>query len=122
MFINTEHTYLQWKRGLRKSKKLKRLMMKFVRSSFSTARVAGHTDKFFMMLLFKAIQFSVTSDITVHYGLLLKGNRITIPSAFHLDILDKLHSGHQGISKCKRQSTTSSVVARPQLTIRRDDT
>ena len=32
---------------------------------------------------------SVSSEISVHCGLLLKGNRIIIPSALHLDILDK---------------------------------
>ena len=44
------------------------------------------------------------SEITVNNGLLLKGNRIIIPSVLHLDILDKLHSGHQGISKCRERA------------------
>ena len=32
---------------------------------------------------------SVASQLTVHNGLLLKGTRIVIPSALHLDILDQ---------------------------------
>ena len=47
---------------------------------------------------------SVASEITVHGRLLLKGNRIIIPSVLRLDILDKLHSGHQGISKCRERA------------------
>ena len=47
---------------------------------------------------------SVASEITVHGGLLLKSNRIIIPSVLRLDILDKLHSGHQGISKCRERA------------------
>ena len=42
---------------------------------------------------------SATSQLTVHDGLLLKGTRIVIPSVLRLDILDQLHSGHQGITK-----------------------
>ena len=47
---------------------------------------------------------SAASEITVNNGLLLKGNRIIIPSVLRLDILDKLHSGHQGISKCRERA------------------
>ena len=43
-------------------------------------------------------------EITVNDGLLLKGNRIIIPSVLCLDILDKLHSGYQGISKCRERA------------------
>ena len=47
---------------------------------------------------------SAASKISVNNGLLLKGNRIIIPSVLRLDILDKLHSGHQGISKCRERA------------------
>ena len=47
---------------------------------------------------------SAASEITVNNGLLLKGNRIIVPSVLRLDILDKLHSGHQGISKCRERA------------------
>jgi len=47
---------------------------------------------------------SVASQLTVHDGLLLKGTRIVMPLAFRFDILDQLHSGHQGITKCRARA------------------
>ena len=47
---------------------------------------------------------SVASDLTVHEGLLLRGSRIVIPTMLRLDILDQLHSGHQGITKCRARA------------------
>ena len=51
---------------------------------------------------------SIASELTVHDGLLLKGNRIVIPSILRLNILDQLHSGHQGISKCRARAQQSA--------------
>nr|XP_040578314.1 uncharacterized protein K02A2.6-like [Lepeophtheirus salmonis] len=34
-------------------------------------------------------------------GLLMMGTRVVIPSAMKLDVLDRIHEGHQGIVKCK---------------------
>ncbi|XP_031335291.1 uncharacterized protein K02A2.6-like [Photinus pyralis] len=39
--------------------------------------------------------------ITLQEGLLMKDSRIVIPQSLRKDILDKLHNGHQGISKCR---------------------
>ena len=36
-------------------------------------------------------------------GVLQKSARIVIPSALRLDILDKVHKGHKGISKCSKR-------------------
>ena len=47
---------------------------------------------------------SVASELIVHDGLLLKGARIVIPSALRLSILDQLHSGHQGVTKCRARA------------------
>ena len=47
---------------------------------------------------------SVASKLIVHDGLLLKGARIVIPSALRLSILDQLHSGHQGVTKCRARA------------------
>ena len=30
----------------------------------------------------------------------MKGDRVMVPSALRLDVLDKIHPGHQGIQKC----------------------
>lgn len=47
------------------------------------------------------------SEITVVDGILLYGCRIIIPSSLRLEILDRLHEGHQGISKCRSRSQHS---------------
>ena len=40
-------------------------------------------------------------------GLLMKSNRLVIPVSMRLDVLDKLHEGHQGITKCRERAKTS---------------
>ena len=40
-------------------------------------------------------------------GLLMRNNRIVIPSSLRSDMLDKLHTGHQGIIKCRRRPQQS---------------
>ena len=40
-------------------------------------------------------------------GLLLYGNRLLIPESVRQDILGRLHSGHQGIVKCRRRAQSS---------------
>ncbi len=44
------------------------------------------------------------SDLSVDEGLLMKGNRIVIPQALQAEILEKLHTGHQGLVKCKERA------------------
>ena len=46
-------------------------------------------------------------DLTVQQGLLMKGNRLVIPVSIRLDVLDKLHEGHQGITKYRERAKTS---------------
>jgi len=50
-------------------------------------------------------QFS--GELTVQQGLLLKGSRLVIPASMRLDVLDKLHAGHQGIVKCRARARES---------------
>lgn len=40
------------------------------------------------------IYHAVSSELSTNKGLLLRGNRLVIPSNLRPDILDKLHSGH----------------------------
>ena len=47
------------------------------------------------------------ASITELNGLLMYDSRIIIPSSFRLDILDKIHEGHQGISKCRDRAKQS---------------
>ena len=46
-------------------------------------------------------------EISLQNGLLLKGDRLIIPSCLRLDVLDKLHEGHQGIVKCRERAKAS---------------
>ena len=47
--------------------------------------------------------YSVASPISVKDGLLMRGNRVVIPAALILEMLDRLHIGHQGIFKCRER-------------------
>ena len=42
----------------------------------------------------------VSSELSVHEGLLMRNNRIVIPKALQAETLIVIHSGHQGITKC----------------------
>ena len=54
-------------------------------------------------------------NFTIVGGLLLMDSRIFIPSALRLDILSKLHDGHQGITRtraqCPRNTSDSRTLA-----------
>ena len=45
--------------------------------------------------------WSARFDITFHDGLLLHGTRLIIPEKLRPEILNRLHTGHQGIVKCR---------------------
>ena len=45
---------------------------------------------------------AVASELCVANGLLLRGSRLVIPPNLQPDILNKIHTGHQGITKCRR--------------------
>ena len=40
-------------------------------------------------------------ELTVVQSLIMKGTRILIPSGMRLNVLDKTHEGHLGITKCR---------------------
>ena len=46
-------------------------------------------------------------ELTVVQNLILKGTRILIPSRLRLDVLDKIHQGHLGITKCRERAKQS---------------
>ena len=48
--------------------------------------------------------WSDRGQITVVQNVLLMRSRIVIPSSMRLEVLDKLHEGHQGISKCRERA------------------
>lgn len=49
----------------------------------------------------------VAGELTVHQSLLLRGSRIVIPSSLQLEVLEQLHSAHQGIQKCRQRAQQS---------------
>ena len=51
--------------------------------------------------------WSSRGEISQVQGLLLKGPRLIIPSSMRLEILDRIHDGHQGIVKCRRRTKDS---------------
>ena len=51
--------------------------------------------------------YSVSAEISVQDGLIMRGSRIVIPASMRLSILDKIHTGHQGISKCRERARQS---------------
>ena len=46
-------------------------------------------------------------DLSIHNGLILKGNRIVIPKDLQQEVMSQLHSGHQGIHKSKERARCS---------------
>lgn len=48
--------------------------------------------------------WNVRNEIFIVDGILLKDNRIIIPSVWRSDILEKVHTGHLGIEKCKAKA------------------
>ena len=48
--------------------------------------------------------WDVRDTFTVVDGVLLKDSRFVIPTTLQLDMLEKIHSGHQGITKCRARA------------------
>ena len=53
------------------------------------------------------LYYPVISEMSVKDGLLMRGNRVVIPAALRLEMLDRLHTGHQGITKCRERARQS---------------
>ena len=51
--------------------------------------------------------WSSRGGLSVVQNILLKASRIVIPSSMRLDTLDKIHEGHQGITKCRERAKSS---------------
>lgn len=47
------------------------------------------------------------ADLHIAHGLLMKGERLVIPPPLRADVLQRLHEGHQGISKCRARAKES---------------
>lgn len=51
--------------------------------------------------------WSSRGELSVVQNVLLKASRIVIPSSMRLEILDKIHEGHQRITKCRERAKSS---------------
>ena len=47
---------------------------------------------------------SVSNELAIQNDLLLRGERIIIPSSLQAEMLNKVHAGHQGITKCRERA------------------
>ena len=50
---------------------------------------------------------SVSAQLSVTNGLLLRGSRIIVPPSLRKTLLERLHSGHQGVTKCRERARQS---------------
>ena len=66
----------------------------------------GWPDKFPLNDALK-LYWSARGELTTIHGILLKSTRVVVPSAMKLQVLDKIHEGHQGIVKCRECAKTS---------------
>ena len=66
----------------------------------------GWPDKFRLNDALKPY-WSARGELTTAHGILLKSTRVVVPSAMKLQVLDKIHEGHQGIVKCRERAKTS---------------
>lgn len=51
--------------------------------------------------------FPIRNELSEHSGLVTRGTRMVIPHILRADILDRIHDGHQGLSKCRERANTS---------------
>ena len=51
--------------------------------------------------------FNVRNLLSVSNGLLTYTDRIVVPTKLRPDMLDKIHAGHQGITKCMERARVS---------------
>ena len=49
----------------------------------------------------------VKSELSVLDGLLLRGIRVVIPTSMQADMLQRLHTGHQGTTNCRQRAKES---------------
>ncbi|XP_048775204.2 uncharacterized protein K02A2.6-like [Ostrea edulis] len=47
--------------------------------------------------------WQIREELSVCQGLLMRGNRLVIPTALRADMLQRIHEGHQGILKCRER-------------------
>ncbi|KAI2644529.1 hypothetical protein H4Q32_031093 [Labeo rohita] len=51
--------------------------------------------------------FPFKNELSEHDGILTRGSRMLIPDVVRADILNRIHDGHQGLTKCRERAITS---------------
>lgn len=51
--------------------------------------------------------YPVKSELSEYNGIVTRGCRMLIPPSLRGDILDRIHDGHQGLSKCRERANAS---------------
>ena len=51
--------------------------------------------------------WNVRCELSLYNHLLLRNNRIVIPAGLQQEILNRIHQGHQGITKCRLRASTT---------------
>lgn len=63
--------------------------------------------------------FQYKEKLSLYHDILVFEDRVVIPFSMRSEILDKIHSGHQGITKCRARAKES--VWWPRLSIQLED-
>ncbi len=66
----------------------------------------GWPEKHMIKGVMKAY-YPYKSSLTVEEGIIMLGNRVFIPPSLRMEMLERLHTGHQGITKCCRLAQQS---------------
>ena len=51
--------------------------------------------------------FPIRSELSEYNGIVTRGCRMLIPSSLRAEVLDRIHDGHQGLTKCRERANTS---------------
>ena len=57
--------------------------------------------------------FIIRGELSLHDGLLVRGDRIVVPFRLRKQILERIHEGHMGVAKCRERAAQS--VWRPRI-------
>ena len=51
--------------------------------------------------------FIIRGELSLHDGLLVRGDRIVVPFSLRKQILDRIHEGHMGVARCRERAAQS---------------
>ena len=51
--------------------------------------------------------YTLKGELSTSDGLVTRGNRIVIPDQLQHEIIERIHDGHQGLTKCRERANTA---------------